>query len=246
MGPSYRLTTSALAATVITTCAPFFSFTSSPCSSVSEFSIRRSRYPWSPSIAICAFSGWSGRGDAINLSTVPGMTVLVCSGIRAASRFCSAILADLDMRGSAISVWTLAGIALLSSFCLLLSMDSFREIHRDEWLILKCPRLPPARSKFERGVKFHGSRFTGGGLCRSGQSRRSRFGSIVLQSREQPLLHDNAEIGFYIAKCEPHSQCRMGVDNGRFCLEVLVRLENLHQDRSFRTKRSGCVQIGKT
>jgi hypothetical protein len=55
-------------------------------------------------------SGWFGRGDGINLLTVPGMR------IRAASRFCSAILADLDMRGSAISVSRLAGIVSLSAF----------------------------------------------------------------------------------------------------------------------------------
>ncbi len=46
------------------------------------------------------------------LSTVPGMVVLGCSGIRAVSRFSSAILADLAMRGFAISFLTLARVAL--------------------------------------------------------------------------------------------------------------------------------------
>jgi hypothetical protein len=73
------------------------------------------------------------------------MTVLGCTEILAVSKLSSAILADLDMRGSAISVWTLAGIVLLSSFlCLLLFMDSFREIPwRMAVLILKYPRQPP-------------------------------------------------------------------------------------------------------
>ena len=47
------------------------------------------------------------------LSTVPGMVVLGRSGIRAVSRFSSAILADLAMRGLAISLLTLARVVLL-------------------------------------------------------------------------------------------------------------------------------------
>jgi hypothetical protein len=54
------------------------------------------------------------------------MVVLGRSDILAVSKLSSAILADFDMRGSAISVWTLAGIALLSSFLCLLFIDSFR------------------------------------------------------------------------------------------------------------------------
>ena len=46
------------------------------------------------------------------LSTVPGIVVLGCSGIREVSKFSSAILADLAMRGFAISFVTLARVAL--------------------------------------------------------------------------------------------------------------------------------------
>jgi len=51
------------------------------------------------------------------LSTVPGMLMLD-SETRAVSRFSSAILADLAMRGFAISFLTLARIALRGSFLL--------------------------------------------------------------------------------------------------------------------------------
>ena len=96
--------------------------------------MRSSRYPWSPSIAICAFSGWLGREDGISLSTVPGMTVVGCSAILAVSELSSAIFADLDIRGFAISARTPTSILLLVSFlCLLLFMDSFLRF-RDEWL----------------------------------------------------------------------------------------------------------------
>jgi hypothetical protein len=50
------------------------------------------------------------------LSTVPGMVVLGCSGIRAVSRFSCVILADLAMRGFAISLLTLARVGLPGSF----------------------------------------------------------------------------------------------------------------------------------
>jgi len=54
----------------------------------------------------------TGRsGQKIIFSTVPGMVVLGCSGIRALSSFSSAILADLVMRGFAISFLTLARVA---------------------------------------------------------------------------------------------------------------------------------------
>jgi hypothetical protein len=97
------------------------SLTSSPCSSVSVFSIRRSRYRWSaPPIAICAFSGWLGPGDGMILSTVPGMVVLGRSEIRAAFRFSSVILADLAIRGVTISFLTLARIVLPDSLLLFL------------------------------------------------------------------------------------------------------------------------------
>jgi len=56
----------------------------------------------------------------MSLSTVPGMVELGCSGIRAVSRFRSATLADLVMRGFAISLLTLARVAMSDSFLVLL------------------------------------------------------------------------------------------------------------------------------
>jgi len=50
------------------------------------------------------------------LLTVPGMVVLGRSGIRAGSRFRSAIFADLAMRGFSISFRTLARVVLSASF----------------------------------------------------------------------------------------------------------------------------------
>jgi hypothetical protein len=50
------------------------------------------------------------------LLTVPGIVVLGCSGTRAVSRFRSAILADLAIRGCAISSFTLARVVSLGTF----------------------------------------------------------------------------------------------------------------------------------
>lgn len=50
------------------------------------------------------------------LSTVPGIVVLGWSGTRAVSRFRSAILADLAIRGCAISFFTLARVVSLGTF----------------------------------------------------------------------------------------------------------------------------------
>ena len=50
------------------------------------------------------------------LSTVPGMVALGGCGVRVVSRFSAAILADLAMRGFAISVRTLAGVAVPGVF----------------------------------------------------------------------------------------------------------------------------------
>ncbi len=50
------------------------------------------------------------------LSTVQGIVVLGCLGIRVVSRIGSLILADLDMRGFAISFLTLARVASPRSF----------------------------------------------------------------------------------------------------------------------------------
>ena len=69
-----------------------------------------------PATAICAFSGRFVRGDGIIFLTVPGMVVLGCAIFRAVSRFSSAILADLAMRGFAISFLTSARVAVLGSF----------------------------------------------------------------------------------------------------------------------------------
>jgi len=59
------------------------------------------------------------------LSTVPGMVVLGRSETRAISRFRSAILADLAMRGLAISFLTLARIESPCSFSVLLAFLGF-------------------------------------------------------------------------------------------------------------------------
>jgi hypothetical protein len=50
------------------------------------------------------------------LSTVPGMVALGSSGTRALSIFRPAILADLDMRGFAISFLTLEYVASPGNF----------------------------------------------------------------------------------------------------------------------------------
>jgi hypothetical protein len=50
------------------------------------------------------------------LSTFPGIVVLGCSTIRSVSSFSSAILADLAMRGFAISFFTLARVAWTDRF----------------------------------------------------------------------------------------------------------------------------------
>ena len=49
-------------------------------------------------------------------ATVPGMVTVGCSGIRAVSRFSFPSLADLAMRGFAISFLTLANVSSLNSF----------------------------------------------------------------------------------------------------------------------------------
>ena len=70
------------------------------------------------------FFGLARRGDGMILSTVPGMVTLGCSGIRAVSRFNSAILADLAMRGFAISLLTPVLVEASDSFlAFLCSMD---------------------------------------------------------------------------------------------------------------------------
>src|SRR5580693_1487766 len=78
--------------------------------------MRVSRYGWgAPATAICAFSGRFGRDGRIIFLTVPGIVVLGCSIFREVSRFSSAILADLAVRGFAISFVTSACVAFLGS-----------------------------------------------------------------------------------------------------------------------------------
>ncbi len=50
------------------------------------------------------------------LSTIPDKMVLGCSGIRVVSRFSSVILADLVIRGFAISIVTLARVMSSGAF----------------------------------------------------------------------------------------------------------------------------------
>jgi len=52
----------------------------------------------------------------MTLSTVPGIVVCGGAGVRSESKARCAILAELDMRGFAISLRTLARIARSSSF----------------------------------------------------------------------------------------------------------------------------------
>jgi hypothetical protein len=56
------------------------------------------------------------------LSTAPGMVTLGCSRIRAVSKFNSAILADLAIRGFSISFLTVARVVLLSFFSFFLAL----------------------------------------------------------------------------------------------------------------------------
>jgi hypothetical protein len=73
-----------------------------------------------PVYSYLCFSRWLARGDGMILSTIPGTVVLGCSGALAVSRFSAVILADLAMRGFAISFLTLAYVApdlVLPFFC---------------------------------------------------------------------------------------------------------------------------------
>lgn len=56
----------------------------------------------------------------MTLSTFPAMLIAGGSGIRAARRFNSAILADLDMRGCAISFLMSARVAISCLVCFFL------------------------------------------------------------------------------------------------------------------------------
>ena len=66
--------------------------------------------------AICALFGKFVGGDGMIFLTVPGMVVLGCSIFRPVSRFSSAILADLAVRGFAISFLPLARVPVFGSF----------------------------------------------------------------------------------------------------------------------------------
>jgi hypothetical protein len=114
-----------LAVIVTSTRAPFLSFTWLPCRSIKAFLIRRFRYRRAvPSMAICAFSGCPRAEEEMICPTVPGTVVLAHSGICAVSRFRSIILADLDMRGFAISILMLSTVVVPDTILLF-----FRGIH---------------------------------------------------------------------------------------------------------------------
>ena len=70
-----------------------------------------------------ACSGWLGRGEGMILSTIPDMVVLGRSRIRVVTSFRSAILADLAIRGFAISFLTLARVALPGLVLLLFGIE---------------------------------------------------------------------------------------------------------------------------
>jgi hypothetical protein len=76
-------------------------------------------------------------------STVPGMVALGRSETRARSRFRSAILADLAMRGLAISFLTLARSESLCSFLVFLGFLDFL-----------CSMLPSSRRGKSRAAPF--------------------------------------------------------------------------------------------
>lgn len=65
----------------------------------------------------------AGSRAGIILFTVPGMVVLGCSGVHAQSSFSSAILADLAIRGFAISFLTLARVSLPGLLSFLFSTE---------------------------------------------------------------------------------------------------------------------------
>jgi hypothetical protein len=69
---------------------------------------------------LCSFD-WPGNGEGMISVTVPSMVVILGrSEIRFVTSFDSAILADLVMRGFAISFWTLAAVASADAFLRLL------------------------------------------------------------------------------------------------------------------------------
>src|SRR5271163_465987 len=79
---------------------------------------------------IYVFSGCFRPRDGMILATVLPKLVFACSGIRTVARFRCIILADLAIRGFAISFLTLARVASRSSFFDLLGrIDS--SWHRD-------------------------------------------------------------------------------------------------------------------
>jgi len=72
---------------------------------------------------LCLFgSAW--MCDGMILSTVSGTLILGCSGNRAVSKFSSFILADLEIRGFAISFLTLSSV-VFSSLAMSLSAHHF-------------------------------------------------------------------------------------------------------------------------
>jgi len=69
--------------------------------------------PLNSNLCLLYFARTRRRDDFVDGS---GMVTLGCSGILVVSRFSSAILADLAMRGFAISFVTLVRVALSGSF----------------------------------------------------------------------------------------------------------------------------------
>ncbi len=109
------------------------------------------------------------------LSTVPGMVALGCSGMREVSRFSSATLADLAMRGFAISLLTLARVALADSFFdFLCGMHPYW--HRD------ASHAVPFRTVAKRSTGKEGDHETDGRLRSSILSTR-----VVLLERSVTL-----------------------------------------------------------
>jgi hypothetical protein len=157
-----------LAAMVTSTRAPFLSFTS-PRSSVNEFSIRRSPCRRAAlSTRIYAFSSRLRLRGGIILSTVPGKVVSRRTGMALLSRVRSIVLADLAMRGSAISRLTLARSASPGSLPAFLA---FLCIHPSSQL--DGSRTAPFRTLIGVSGGFLLIRLNGVSASASGKNRRS-------------------------------------------------------------------------
>src|ERR1700690_3477587 len=175
--------------------------------------------------------------EGIILSTVPDMVVLDSSGIRAASSFSPAILADLDMRGFAISFLTLSRVAspccFLAFFLSMLpSWDRhkghavpFRTVAKDLHAPIKkaSRQRRDAFSFYPSPVKRCGADLLGAACCRYPPALRRRnihaanFGAYA-DAPEAGLFRGLVERRHQILKVEDEVELleERGVGDGRF------------------------------